>query len=77
MLHRQPSNFRLQKDTIEVLVPAGKGIEYKFRALKYGSVKYDWNTSEGAVVYIDFHGEVLQDNPPENIFYRELYFGLF
>ncbi len=60
----------IRADTIEVIVAAGKGIEYKFRALKNGSVKYDWNTSENAIVYIDFHGEVYQENPPEEVFYE-------
>ncbi|WP_438711523.1 hypothetical protein ACSTS3_02135 [Aquimarina muelleri] len=59
-----------QSDTILVEVPAGKGIEYKFKALKYGSVKYEWTTANDKVVYIDFHGEVKQDNPPENVFYE-------
>jgi len=57
-------------DTIEVIVAAGKGIEYKFRALKYGSVKYDWSISDNAIVYIDFHGEVYQEKPPEEVFYE-------
>ncbi|VAW15345.1 hypothetical protein MNBD_BACTEROID03-837 [hydrothermal vent metagenome] len=60
----------IRNDTIEVIVDAEKGIEYKFRALKYGSVKYDWNTSDNAIVYIDFHGEVYQKNPPEEVFYE-------
>ncbi|WP_108870134.1 hypothetical protein [Aquimarina aquimarini] len=62
--------FTEKNDTIQVTVPAGKGIEYKFKALKYGSVKYEWSTTNDAIVYIDFHGEVLQENPPENVFYE-------
>ena len=62
--------FLQRSDTIAVIVPAGKGIEYKFRSLKYGTVKYDWNTSNAEIVYIDFHGEVQQDNPPKNVFYE-------
>lgn len=60
----------MRQDTISVLVAAGKGIEYKFKALKYGTIKYDWNTSVNAIVYIDFHGEVYQENPPEEVFYE-------
>ncbi len=60
----------LRTDSINIVVAAGKGIEYKFRALKLGSIKYDWNTSNNAIVYIDFHGEVYQENPPEEIFYE-------
>jgi hypothetical protein len=59
-----------QSDTINVVVLPGKGIEYKFRALKYGSIKYEWATSDNKIVYIDFHGEVFQENPAENVFYE-------
>jgi len=59
-----------QNDTIDVVVLPGKGIEYKFEALKHASVKYDWATDENQIVYIDFHGEVYQENPPENVFYE-------
>ena len=58
-----------REDTIEVVVPAEKGIEYKFKSLKYGSTKYEWATDKG-IVYIDFHGEVKQENPPKNVFYE-------
>ena len=58
-----------REDTIEVIVPAEKGIEYKFKSLKYGSTKYEWSTDNG-IVYIDFHGEVKQENPPKNVFYE-------
>lgn len=61
--------YAIRKDTIIVVVPAEKGIEYKFKSLKYGSIKYEWATNEG-IVYIDFHGEVKQENPPENVFYE-------
>jgi len=61
--------YAIRKDTISVVVPAEKGIEYKFKSLKYGSIKYEWATNEG-IVYIDFHGEVKQENPPENVFYE-------
>ena len=60
----------MRSDTIQIKVPAGKGIEYKFMSLKLGSVKYDWTTSENAIVYIDFHGEVYEENPPEEVFYE-------
>jgi len=58
-----------REDSIEVIVPAEKGIEYKFKSLKYGNIKYEWTTDKG-IVYIDFHGEVKQDNPPKNVFYE-------
>ncbi len=61
--------YRQREDTIEVVVPAEKGIEYKFKSLKYGSTKYEWATNKG-IVYIDFHGEIKQENPPKNVFYE-------
>lgn len=63
------TQFSQKEDTIKVSVPAGKGLEYKFKMLKYGSIKYEWTTDQG-IVYIDFHGEVKQAHPPENVFYE-------
>lgn len=54
-----------RSDTIIVTVLPGKGIEYKFKALKYGSVKYDWATDKNQIVYIDFHGELIQEKPAQ------------
>lgn len=62
--------FVIRADTIQIEVPAGKGIEYKFKSLKLGSIKYDWTTSDNAIVYIDFHGEVYEENPPKEVFYE-------
>ena len=45
-------------------------MEYKFKALKLGLVNYEWRTTTNAIVYIDFHGEVFQENPPSNVFYE-------
>ena len=58
-----------REDTIKVIVPAKKGIEYKFKSLKHASIKYEWSTNKG-IVYIDFHGEVKQENPSKNVFYE-------
>jgi len=63
------TQYREREDTIKVVVPAETGIEYKFKSLKYGSTKYEWATDKG-IVYIDFHGEVKQENPPKNVFYE-------
>lgn len=62
--------YEMRNDTIKITVPARKGIEYKFKALKHANVKYEWATDDGTIVYIDFHGEVYQENPPENVFYE-------
>jgi hypothetical protein len=60
----------MRSDTITIVIPSGKGLEYKFRSLKLGSIKYDWNTSKSNIVYIDFHGEVYEENPSEEVFYE-------
>lgn len=62
--------YSIREDSdIIVVVPAGKGIEYKFKMLKYGSTKYEWST-DGSILYSDMHGEVLLENPPEEEFFE-------
>ena len=41
---------------IEVTVPAGKGIEYKFSMQQHDKMSYEWLT-EGPSLYVDLHGE--------------------
>lgn len=41
---------------IEVSVPAGKGIEYKFQMAQYDKITYEWLT-DGEPLYFDLHGE--------------------
>ncbi len=62
--------YTTKKDSINVLVPAGKGIEYKFKALKHASIKYQWTTTNKDIVFIDFHGEVKQKNSPRAVFFE-------
>ena len=62
--------YLLREETITITVPAQKGIEYKFISLKYASIKYEWATANKSFVYIDFHGEVKQENAPKNVFYE-------
>jgi hypothetical protein len=42
--------------TIEVVVPAGRGIEYKFAMAQYSKMTYEWIT-DGEALYFDLHGE--------------------
>ena len=63
------TQYPTREDSIEVVIPAGTGIEYKFKSLKYGKTKYEWTTDKG-IIYIDFHGEVKQENTPKNVFYE-------
>jgi hypothetical protein len=44
------------QDVIEVSVPAGKGIEYKFYMKQYEKMNYEWIT-DGESLYFDLHGE--------------------
>ncbi len=63
--------YRAREDNkIEVLVKAGKGIEYKFKMLKYGKTKYEWSTTDGSILYSDMHGEIIVDNPPKEEFFE-------
>jgi len=41
---------------IEVLVPAGRGVEYKFSMQQYDKMTYEWLT-DGASLFFDLHGE--------------------
>lgn len=41
---------------IEVSVPAGKGIEYKFQMALHEKMTYEWIT-DGEPLYFDLHGE--------------------
>mgnify|MGYP003384235679 CR=1 FL=1 len=43
-------------ETIEVVVPAGKGVEYKFTMEQYQKLTYQWTTN-GTALYFDLHGE--------------------
>lgn len=42
--------------SIEVIVPAGRGVEYKFEMAQYQKLKYQWQ-SNGTTLYFDLHGE--------------------
>ena len=45
-----------EPQVIEVTVPAGKGIEYKFYMQKFEKMAYEWLT-DGESIYFDLHGE--------------------
>jgi hypothetical protein len=61
--------YEEREDSVQITLRAGKGIEYKVKMLKHGRLKYGWHTDNG-IVYADFHGDVKQDNPPEDIYYE-------
>lgn len=61
--------FEEREDSIKISIPAGGDIEYKINMLKYGKVKYEWTTNKGTV-FFDFHGEVKQATPSNNVYFE-------
>lgn len=45
-----------RSDTVNIEIPAHKGLEYKLLMEKYAHIEYEWAT-EGEELYFDFHGE--------------------
>ncbi|RDX36662.1 hypothetical protein DZA50_03725 [Kangiella sp. HD9-110m-PIT-SAG07] len=45
-----------QSDIIEVTVPAGRGVEYKFQMDQFAKMEYEWIT-DGSSLHFDLHGE--------------------
>ena len=45
-----------KEDHVDITVPAGKGLEYKFSALKGDDIRYSWQAT-GGELFFDFHGE--------------------
>jgi hypothetical protein len=46
-----------QKDSVDISIPAGKGLEYKFYLSKGDAMRYGWSTKDGELLFFDFHGE--------------------
>jgi hypothetical protein len=65
-----PTQLKSREDETKVVVPAGKGIEFKIDMLKYGKMKYEWTTSNGEVLYFDFHGEVKQEKKVKEVYFE-------
>ena len=59
-----------REDETEVVVPAGEGIEFKINMLKYGKMKYEWTTTNGEILYFDFHGEVKQEQEVNDVYFE-------
>jgi len=43
-------------DSVDVIVPAGRGVEFKFSMQKFQKMTYEWKT-DGEPLYFDLHGE--------------------
>lgn len=52
----QISAYELQENEATIVVPANKGVEYKFRMEKHANMTYEWH-SEDIALHFDFHGE--------------------
>ena len=49
-----------RSDSVEVIVPAGRGVEFKFSMQKFQKMTYEWET-DGESLYFDLHGEPAGD----------------
>lgn len=47
--------YKYQKNSVDIVVPANSGLEYKFKLIQFSNLTYQW-TSE-TPLYFDFHGE--------------------
>ena len=56
MATKAESTDKVHNDTVEVIVPAGKGVEYKFQLNAQQTMKYQWQTNDESL-YLDLHGE--------------------
>ncbi len=45
-----------ETDIVEVVVPAKRGVEYKFAMGKFKKMEYQWQT-DGTALFFDLHGE--------------------
>lgn len=52
-----PQTVAYRTDVMEVILPAGKGLEVKTHLAKGATLIYSWKTASGGVVNHDFHGE--------------------
>jgi len=51
------STLAYREDSVDITVPSGKGLEYKFYLGSGDVLGYDWSTNSGELIYFDFHGE--------------------
>jgi hypothetical protein len=56
IVQTQISVYELQENEAIIVVPANKGVEYKFTMEKHANLTYEWS-SEGTILHFDFHGE--------------------
>ena len=52
----EPVIVDTREDIATIIVPANRGIEYKFYLKQYEKLGFEWST-DGTPLYFDFHGE--------------------
>ena len=52
----EDSKTKQASDTVEVIVPANRGVEFKFSMQQFQKMEYEWQT-DGEPLYFDLHGE--------------------
>ena len=50
------TGFKQSSDSFEVIVPAGRGVEFKFAMAQFKKMEYSWKT-DGELLFFDLHGE--------------------
>ena len=46
-----------QEDGVDITIPAGEGLEYKFFLVSGDTMRYGWSTKGDEDLFFDFHGE--------------------
>jgi hypothetical protein len=46
-----------REDSVDISIPAGKGLEYKFYLVSGDAMRYAWSTKDDKLLFFDFHGE--------------------
>jgi len=46
-----------QEDSVDITIPAGEGLEYKFYLVSGETMRYGWSTKGDELLFFDFHGE--------------------
>ncbi|MBQ4891372.1 hypothetical protein J8L86_16070 [Shewanella sp. MMG014] len=57
VIQQARENSAVRSDTVNVLIPAGKGLEYKLLLNQFTHLEYEWQTLNDELLYFDFHGE--------------------
>ena len=50
-------DFPDQEDSVDIIIPAGEGLEYKFYLVSGETMRYGWSTKGDELLFSDFHGE--------------------